>query len=275
VDAALRGSDTLMGQRTRRMTEQQAISIEFCNVGYRIASGRMLLSGVNLKVQRGETLMLLGRSGSGKTTCLKMINRLIEPTSGEILIDGKPLSEWDVIRLRRSIGYAIQDVGLFPHYSVRENVGLVPRLEGWDRTRVEATVAEVLTLVGLPVEEFGRRYPLELSGGQRQRVGLARALAAEPPILLMDEPFGALDPITRAEVQMEFRKLQQRLKKTVVFVTHDVGEAVMLGDRIGLMDSGHLRGVYTAREFWQAEDDLAKAYRQVVEAAQERLGRES
>lgn len=254
------------------MAHTSAISIVFRNVGYRIASGRLLLDGINLTVKRGETLMLLGRSGSGKTTCLKMINRLIEPTCGEILIDDKPLSAWDVIRLRRSIGYAIQDVGLFPHYSVRENVALVPKLEGWDRARLDAQVAEVLALVGLPVEEFGKRYPNELSGGQRQRVGLARALAAEPPILLMDEPFGALDPITRAEVQVEFQKLQQRLKKTVVFVTHDVGEALMLGDRIGLMDAGHLRGIYTAGEFWQAEDELAKAYKQVVEAAQQRMG---
>ncbi len=253
------------------MTQPPTISIEFRNVGYRIAADRLLLDGIDLRVQPGETLMLLGRSGSGKTTCLKMINRLIEPTAGEILVDGKAVGKWDVIRLRRSIGYAIQDVGLFPHYSVRENVGLIPKLEGWERARVDARVEEVLALVGLPVGEFGERYPNELSGGQRQRVGLARALAAEPPILLMDEPFGALDPITRAEVQMEFQKLRQRLNKTVVFVTHDVGEALMLGDRIGLMDSGHLRGVYTADEFWRSEDELAKAYRQVVEAGQKRL----
>ena len=253
------------------MTQAKAISIEFRDVGYRIASGRLLLDGITLKVEPGETLMLLGRSGSGKTTCLKMINRLIAPTAGEVVVGGKSVEQWDVIRLRRSIGYAIQDVGLFPHYRVRENVGLIPKLEGWEQARVEVRVEEVLALVGLPVGDFGDRYPNELSGGQRQRVGLARALAAEPPILLMDEPFGALDPITRAEVQMEFQKLQQRLKKTVVFVTHDVGEALMLGDRIGLMDAGHLRGIYSAGEFWQAEDELAKAYRQVVEAARERM----
>ena len=248
------------------------MSIEFRNVDYRIAPDRLLLDGINLQVQRGETLMLLGRSGSGKTTCLKMINRLIEPTSGEVLVDGKALAQWDVIRLRRSIGYAIQDVGLFPHYSVQENVALVPKLEGWDRSRIDARVSEVLGLVGLPLTEYGNRYPHELSGGQRQRVGLARALAVEPPILLMDEPFGALDPITRSELQSEFQTLQQRLKKTIVFVTHDVGEALMLGDRIGLMDSGRLLGVYTPEEFWQAEDELAKSYRRVVEAAQQRLG---
>jgi osmoprotectant transport system ATP-binding protein len=255
------------------MTQKPAISIDFRNVGYRIASDRLLLDGINLSVQPGETLMLLGRSGSGKTTCLKMINRLIEPTSGEVLVDGKALTQWDVIRLRRSIGYAIQDVGLFPHYNVRENVGLIPKLEGWERSRLDARVEEVLALVGLPLKEFGDRHPNQLSGGQRQRVGLARALAAEPPVLLMDEPFGALDPITRAEVQIEFQKLQQRLKKTVVFVTHDVGEALMLGDRIGLMDSGRLRGIYTAEEFWQAEDELAKAYKQVVRAGQQRLSK--
>lgn len=255
------------------MTEQPAISIEFRDVEYRIAPDRLLLDAINLRVQPGETLMLLGRSGSGKTTCLKMINRLIEPTSGEVLLDGKALAQWDIIRLRRSIGYAIQDVGLFPHYSVRDNVALVPKLEGWERARIDARVKEVLALVGLPVEEFADRYPNQLSGGQRQRVGLARALAAEPPILLMDEPFGALDPITRAEVQMEFQKLQQRLKKTVVFVTHDVGEALMLGDRIGLMDAGRLRGVYTVDKFWQAEDELAKSYKRVVESAQQRLGK--
>ncbi len=252
---------------------QPATSIEFRNVAYRIAPGRLLLDDISLEVQRGETLMLLGRSGSGKTTCLKMINRLLEPTSGEVLVDGKALAQWDVIRLRRSIGYAIQDVGLFPHYTVRENVALIPKLEGWERSRLDARVEEVLALVGLPLKEFGDRYPHQLSGGQRQRVGLARALAADPPILLMDEPFGALDPITRAEVQTEFQKLQQRLKKTIVFVTHDVGEALMLGDHIGLMDAGRLRGMYTAQEFWEAEDDLAKAYRQVVEAAQQRLGK--
>ena len=253
------------------MTEQGGVSIEFREVDYWISAERLLLDGINLQVRRGETLMLLGRSGSGKTTCLKMINGLVEPTSGAVLVEGKPLAEWEVIQLRRSIGYAIQDVGLFPHYSVLENVALVPKLQGWERTRIDARAQEVLALVGLPREQYGDRYPHQLSGGQRQRVGLARALAAEPPILLMDEPFGALDPMTRAELQTEFQNLQRRLKKTVVFVTHDVGEALLLGDRIGLMDSGRLRGIYTAEEFWRAEDDLAKAYKQVVEAAQQRL----
>jgi len=254
------------------MTEAPAISIEFRDVEYKLAAGRVLLEQFNLQISGGETLMLLGRSGSGKTTSLKMINRLIEPTGGEIYVEGKALSAWDVIRLRRSIGYAIQDVGLFPHYSVRENVALVPKLEKWERSRVDARTEEVLALVGLPLSEYAERYPNELSGGQRQRVGLARALAAEPPILLMDEPFGALDPITRNEVQMEFRKLQQRLKKTVVFVTHDVGEALLLGDRIAVMDSGQLRGVYTKEEFRQSADALVRSYMDVVRAGKELLG---
>jgi len=247
------------------------MAIEFREVQYRLPSGRVLLDDFNFQVQAGETLMLLGRSGSGKTTCLKMINRLIEPTAGEIRVEGKPISEWDVIRLRRSIGYAIQEVGLFPHYTVRENVSLIPKLENWERGRMAARVEEVLALVGLPAREFAERYPNQLSGGQRQRVGLARALAAEPPILLMDEPFGALDPITRTEVQMEFQRLQQRLKKTVVFVTHDVGEALLLGERIALMDSGRLRHVYTRDEFRHADDELAKAYMKVVLAEEQRL----
>ena len=229
------------------MSDASANAIEFVDVTFRVTDERALLCGVNLAVHRGETLMLLGRSGSGKTTCLKMINRLYTPSEGEVRVDGTSVAQWDPIKLRRRIGYAIQDVGLFPHYSVAENVALVPRLERWEPNKIDARVEEVLTLVGLPAKEFAGRYPHQLSGGQRQRVGLARALAAEPPFLLMDEPFGALDPITRAELQMEFKKLQQKLRKTIVFVTHDVGEALLLGDRIGLMEEGRLRGVYQRR----------------------------
>ncbi len=235
------------------MNDVGAITIEFSNVQFRLPDGKELLSDVSLSVRRGETLTLLGRSGSGKTTCLKMINRLLEPTQGEVRVEGTPVSQWDAIKLRRRIGYAIQDVGLFPHYTVRQNVALVPRLENWDRRKIERRVQDVLDLVGLPVAEFADRYPHQLSGGQRQRVGLARSLAADPPILLMDEPFGALDPITRAELQMEFKHLQQKLGKTIVFVTHDVGEALLLGSRIGLMESGSLRGVYTPEEFLCAQ----------------------
>src|SRR5271166_5791537 len=225
-------------------------------------------AGLDLVVHRGKTLMLLGRSGSGKTTCLKLINRLLVPSAGEVLVENKPSHEWDPIRLRRGIGYAIQDVGLFPHYTVWENVALVPKLEKWDRQRIADRVEEVLRLVGLPSHDFGDRYPSQLSGGQRQRVGLARALAAEPPILLMDEPFGALDPITRAELQMEFKKLQQKLGKTIVFVTHDVSEALLLGNRIGLMEGGRLHGIYSRDEFLQAPDDSVKAYVDIFRAGQ-------
>jgi osmoprotectant transport system ATP-binding protein len=251
------------------MSEPCNSAIEFAAVTFRVAEGRALLSDVNLSVRSGETLMLLGRSGSGKTTCLKMINRLYSPTTGEVRVDGIPVTQWDVIKLRRRIGYAIQDVGLFPHYSVHKNVALVPRLEQWERRKIDARVEEVLALVGLPAKEFADRYPHQLSGGQRQRVGLARALAAEPPILLMDEPFGALDPITRAELQMEFKKLQQELGKTIVFVTHDVGEALLLGSRIGLMEAGRLRGIYGREEFLRVPDSSVKAYVDVFRAGQQ------
>ena len=251
------------------MSDPSNNAIEFADVTFRVSDGRALLSDVNLSVRSGETLMLLGRSGSGKTTCLKMINRLYSPTTGEVRVDGIPVTQWDVIKLRRRIGYAIQDVGLFPHYSVRKNVALVPKLEQWEPRKIDARVDEVLELVGLPGKEFADRYPHQLSGGQRQRVGLARALAAEPPILLMDEPFGALDPVTRAELQMEFNKLQQKLGKTIVFVTHDVGEALLLGSRIGLMEAGRLRGVYSHEEFLGAQDDFVKAYVDVFRAGQQ------
>ena len=244
-------------------------AIEFVDAGYRIAAGRALISGMNLAVRAGETLVLVGRSGSGKTTALKLINRLLTATSGAVKVDGIAVSGWDVIKLRRHIGYAIQDVGLFPHYNVRENVGLVPKIEGWEPAKIAARVEEVLELVGLPAQEFAERYPHELSGGQRQRVGIARALAADAPILLMDEPFGALDPITRAEVRMEFQQLQQRLRKTVVFVTHDIGEALLLASRIGLLESGRLRGVYTPQEFASSGNEATQAYMKVFRSGQE------
>jgi osmoprotectant transport system ATP-binding protein len=213
--------------------------------------------------------MLLGPSGSGKTTTLKLINALLTASSGTVSVEGRPTGDWDLIQLRRHIGYAIQDVGLFPHYTVKKNVALVPRLERWDATRIEKRIAEVLQMVGLPLAEFGERYPDQLSGGQRQRVGLARALAADPPILLMDEPFGAVDPLTRAELQREFKQLQQRLRKTVVFVTHDVSEALLLGDRIALMHAGRLHGVYTPREFASASDSTVKPYLDAVRSMQQ------
>jgi osmoprotectant transport system ATP-binding protein len=234
-------------------------AIEFRNVSYRLDDGHALLHDLNLDVHRGETLVLLGRSGSGKTTTLKLINSLLTPSGGDVRVDGRATREWDVIRLRRMIGYVIQDVGLFPHFTVERNVGLVPQIEKWPADRIRQRVQELLQLVGLE-PQLATRYPRELSGGQRQRVGVARALAADPPILLMDEPFGALDPITRAELQREFAALQQRLRKTVVFVTHDLREALLLGTRIALMETGRLISVQTPQEFLNSPEPLVVAY---------------
>jgi osmoprotectant transport system ATP-binding protein len=242
------------------MNEVPETVIEFRNVSCRAANAHLLVSDLSLSVRRGETLVLLGRSGSGKTTTLKLINRLLEPSAGEIQVEEVPTLEWDPIRLRRSIGYVIQEAGLFPHFTVERNVGLVPELECWPPEKIHARVCEMLELVGLPPGQFLSRYPHELSGGQRQRVGVARALAGEPPILLMDEPFGALDPMTRAEIQREFQTLQERLKKTIVYVTHDMREALMLGTRIALLEAGKLVGVFTPDEFLHAQDPIVAAY---------------
>src|ERR1700733_114117 len=207
--------------------------IEFDGVTYS-AGGRVILRDFNLRVEEGETLVLLGRSGSGKTTALKLVNGLLMPESGRVLVEGKPTSEWDLVRLRRRIGYVIQETGLFPHFTVRDNVGLVPRLEAWDEARITARVDELLSRVGLPSEEYAARYPHQLSGGQRQRTGVARALANDPPILLFDEPFGAVDPVTRLELQKQFVALRDTLHKTSLFVTHDTREALVVGTRIAL-----------------------------------------
>jgi len=234
--------------------------LEVRGARYAIPEGRVLVADVSFAVAAGETLVLLGRSGSGKTTTLKLINRLLEPTAGEIRVAGQLTHALEATRLRRGIGYVIQEIGLFPHFTVERNVGLVPRLEGWPAERIAARVRELLTLVGLDPGVFGARYPHELSGGQRQRVGVARALAADPALLLLDEPFGALDPITRVELQREFLALQRRLGKAIVFVTHDVREGLLLGSAIGLLQEGQIVFLGTPDEFRRSEHPACRAF---------------
>jgi len=218
--------------------------LELDAVTKQYADGTVAVDRLTLAVPAGEVCVLVGPSGCGKTTTLRMINRLVEPTSGRILLAGEDVTGVDVVGLRRRIGYVIQQVGLFPHRTVADNVATVPRLLGWDRARVRSRVAELLDLVGLPAREYGGRYPHELSGGQRQRIGVARALGVDPPVLLMDEPFGALDPVTRGRLQDEFLRLQAELAKTVVFVTHDMQEAVHLGTRIAVLRTGGILEQY-------------------------------
>lgn len=233
--------------------------VEFCNAGYVIA-GRTVLAGLDLAIQAGESIVLLGRSGSGKTTALKMINGLIFPTSGEVKVDGRATRDWNPIELRRRIGYVIQEAGLFPHFTVGANVGLVPKLLGWPPERITQRVDELLQLVSLPASEYRARYPRQLSGGQRQRVGVARALAADPSILLLDEPFGALDPVTRLDLQNQFLHLRRQFNKTSVFVTHDIREALRLATRIGLLSNGRLDVLATPDEFQRASTEEAQAF---------------
>jgi osmoprotectant transport system ATP-binding protein len=243
-------------------------AIAFRDVSYDIR-GKAVLRHLDLEVAAGETLVLLGRSGSGKTTALRMVNALLTPTSGEVLVEGKPTYVWDPILLRRRIGYVIQESGLFPHFTVARNVAVVPELEGWESARIAARVDELLARLGLPPEEFRSRSPRQLSGGQRQRVGVARALAAEPSILLMDEPFGALDPVTRRDLQLQFRALRATWKKTSLltslFVTHDVREALALATRIALLHEGRLEIVATPREFLAARTDEARTFLAALE----------
>lgn len=223
--------------------------------------GRSLtLHHFTLDVEAGETLVLLGRSGSGKTTALKTVNAMLFPTAGEVFVEGRATTVWDPIRLRRRIGYVIQESGLFPHYTVAQNVALVPRLERWPAADIDQRVVTLLDKVGLPIGEFGARYPHELSGGQRQRVGVARALAADPPLLLFDEPFGGLDPVTRLELQRQFVGLRAELKKTGIFVTHDVREALILGTRIALLVNGSIEFVGTREEFLQAPTSEVRTF---------------
>jgi osmoprotectant transport system ATP-binding protein len=236
--------------------------IEFCQVRYQL-NQRQLISDLSFTIFSGETLVLLGRSGCGKTTTLRLINRLLTPTQGEVRVKGRSTKDWNTIELRRQIGYVIQEVGLFPHFTVAQNIGVVPSLLKWERDRIETRIIELLELVGLEPQRFKDCYPHQLSGGQRQRVGVARALAADPPLLLMDEPFGALDPITRAELQREFVRLQHQLGKTIVFVTHDIREAFKLGTRIGLMQAGQLVELGTPQEFARSSHPEAQEFMNV------------
>lgn len=238
--------------------------VQFKNVSVSL-SNNPIISDLNLSVERGETLVLLGESGCGKTTTLKLVNRLLLPSSGDVVVDGKATTAWDPIALRRHIGYVIQEGGLFPHFTIAGNVGLVPSLSGWEETRIAERVRELLKLVGLDPDRFAERYPRELSGGQRQRVGVARALAADPPLMLLDEPFGALDPLTRASLQREFAELSQRLGKTAILVTHDVREALVLATRIGLMHKGRLLLLETPAGFRASTNEQARAYLETLE----------
>jgi osmoprotectant transport system ATP-binding protein len=215
-------------------------AIEYQDVGYAHPGGGRIFERFSLAIGSGEVIALVGRSGSGKTTLLRMVNRLVVPDAGRVIVLGRDTREWDPIGLRRSIGYVIQEVGLFPHMTIAGNIAVVPRLERWDEGRIRERVAALLDLVGLD-RSLAARWPHQLSGGQRQRVGVARALAADPPVLLMDEPFGALDPITRRELQAEFRRIQARLHKTVILVTHDMGEALALATRVAVVEQGVLR----------------------------------
>ncbi|MUG96560.1 ATP-binding cassette domain-containing protein [Scytonema sp. UIC 10036] len=248
------------------MPQDTEAAVEFRNVTFSL-NKRPLVSNLNFTIDQGEALLLLGRSGSGKTTIIKLINHLLAPTEGEVLFNGIPTTQWNEIKLRRKIGYVIQETGLFPHFTVERNIGLVPHLEGWKPKQIKTRVYELLHLVGLEPEKFAQRFPHQLSGGQRQRVGVARALAADPPMLLMDEPFGALDPITRLELQEEFKRLQTELGKTVLFVTHDIHEAFVLASRIGLMYGGELVALGTPKEFLQSQHPEALAFLQSLKLA--------
>ena len=236
-----------------------AAVLEIRNLSCRIGE-RWILRDINLEVRQGETCVLLGRSGCGKTTLLKTVNGLIEPAGGEIRFQGKTSAEWDPIALRRRMGYVIQEGGLFPHWTVSANVGLVPKLENWEPPKIEERVRLLLDMVGLPAADFGPRYPRQLSGGQKQRVGIARALAADPPLLLLDEPFAALDPITRIELQRQFLELRSAVGTAALFVTHDVREALMLATRIVLMKNGAIDVIAEPSGFLAARTEEARAF---------------
>ncbi|MDQ3711759.1 MAG: ATP-binding cassette domain-containing protein [Acidobacteriota bacterium] len=245
------------------MTENDQIIVEFRRVNFQVGAVK-ILDDLNLQTNKGEILILLGESGCGKTTTLKLINRLIEPSLGEVLVEGKSTTDWNLINLRRRIGYVLQEAGLFPHFTIAENVALVPSLENWEAEKTHTRTVEMLELVGLNPKKFADRFPHELSGGQRQRVGVARALAANPDLLLLDEPFGALDAITRTSLQKEFAKLVRELDKTAVFVTHDLHGAFVLGTRICLMDKGRIVLNDTPENFVKSELPLVRDYLETI-----------
>ncbi len=245
------------------MSEKSQTIVEFRSVSFQIGNAK-ILDNLNLQIEKGDTLVLLGESGCGKTTTLKLINRLIEPTIGEVLVEGKSTKDWNAINLRRRIGYVLQEAGLFPHFTIRRNVALVPELENWDDAKKRNRTTELLELVGLNPQKFSDRFPHELSGGQRQRVGVARALAANPDLLLLDEPFGALDAITRTNLQKEFARLVKELNKTAVFVTHDLHEAFVLGTRICLMDKGRIVLNATPEDFRKSDLPLVREYLETI-----------
>ncbi len=247
------------------------VAIRFSAV-HAVRGSVVVLRGLDLDIASGETVALVGRSGAGKSTILKLINRLLQPESGEILIEGRSTAAWDPFELRRRVGYMMQEVGLFPHMSIARNVSVVPRLLGWEERRIAARVEELLTLVGLPPRDYAQRRPDELSGGQRQRVGVARALAADPPILLMDEPFGALDPVTRAEMHREFRRIQERVRKTVVLVTHDMAEAFALGSRVGVLSDGVLAAIDVPSAIARSQDPRVRSLLEPLFEASAALG---
>ncbi len=243
-------------------------ALEFDHVSFRYDSGAPVLDDFSLTIAPGETLALVGRSGMGKSTILKLINRLLTPQAGTVHVDGRATTDWDAIKLRRRIGYVLQEVGLFPHFTIAQNIAVVPKLEGWDATRIAARVEELLALVGLEANIFRDRFPRELSGGQRQRVGVARALAADPPILLMDEPFGALDPLTRAELHREFHHIQNQLHKTIVIVTHDMNEAFALGSQIGVLAQGKLAALAPPSEIIHSDNPEVRVFLDSVFSSQ-------
>ncbi len=244
-------------------SRREALPIEFREVSYS-AGANAILTGLSFQIAPGETLILLGRSGSGKTTALRLINGLLKPSQGVVLVGGRDVNDWDLIELRRQTGYVIQESGLFPHFTVERNIALVPTLCHWPAQEIQARTAALLTQVGLAPSEFARRYPRELSGGQRQRVGVARALAAQPGLLLLDEPFGALDPVTRLELQNQFLQLRERQAPTSVFVTHDIREALKLGTRIALLHHGAVEFLGTPDEFQNATGEESRRFLEVL-----------